>query len=131
MSWLAAPLALVYQLIFLGPLISLTSSKKMGLLLHKANKGMDFMKELLEAGKVKPVIDRRYPLREVAEALRYFAEGHAKGKIVITLEQNNKKLNWRITAFRPHLYELYFNDLPRDLKKRVISKNRRALHKFF
>ena len=82
---------LVYQLMFLGPLISLTSSKKTGLLLHKANKGMDFMKELLDAGKVKPVIDRRYPLREAAEALRYFAEGHAKGKVVITLEQKNKK----------------------------------------
>jgi NADPH:quinone reductase-like Zn-dependent oxidoreductase len=82
--------ALVNQLLLLGPFISLTSSKKMGLLMHKANKGMDFMKELLEAGKVKPVIDRRYPLSEVAEALRYFAEGHAKGKVVITLEQNNK-----------------------------------------
>jgi len=48
------------------------------------------MKELLEAGKVVPVIDRRYPLSEVAEALRYFGEGHAQGKIVITLEHNNK-----------------------------------------
>jgi NADPH:quinone reductase-like Zn-dependent oxidoreductase len=82
--------SLVYQLMLLGPFISLTSSKKMGLLLHKANRGMAFMKELIETGKVKPVIDRRYPLSEVAEALRYFAKGHAKGKIVITLEQNNK-----------------------------------------
>ncbi len=82
--------ALVNQLLLLGPFISLTSSKKMGLLMHKANKGMDSMKELLETGKVKPVIDRCYPLSEVAEALRYFSEGHAKGKIVITLEQNNK-----------------------------------------
>ena len=82
--------ALINQLMLLGPFISLTSSKKMGLLLHKANRGMDFMKELLEAGKVKPVIDSRYPLSEVANALRYFSEGHAKGKVVITLEQNNK-----------------------------------------
>ena len=81
---------LVNQMIFLGPLISLTSSKKMGLLLHKANRGMDFMKELLETGKVNPVVDRCYPLRELAESLRYFSNGHAKGKIVITLEQNNK-----------------------------------------
>jgi len=44
-----------------------------------------FMKELFEAGKVVPVIDRRYPLSEVAEALRYFGEGHAQGKVVITL----------------------------------------------
>ncbi len=43
------------------------------------------MKELLEAGKVKPVIDRCYPLSETAEALRYLGEGHARGKVVITV----------------------------------------------
>jgi len=46
-----------------------------------------FMKELLEAGKVVPVIDRRYPLREVADALRYYGEGHSRGKVVVTVEQ--------------------------------------------
>jgi len=45
--------------------------------------------ELCEAGKVVPVIDRRYPLSEVPEALRYLGEGHAKGKVVITVEHNN------------------------------------------
>jgi NADPH:quinone reductase-like Zn-dependent oxidoreductase len=49
-----------------------------------------FLKELLEAGKVIPVIDRRYPLSEAAEALSYYGEGHAQGKIVITVEENNK-----------------------------------------
>jgi len=49
-----------------------------------------FIKELLEAGKVVPVIDRVYPLNEVAEAIRYLEEGHAKGKVVITVEHNNK-----------------------------------------
>ena len=48
------------------------------------------MKELFEAGKVKSVIDRRYPLSEAAEALRYLGEGHARGKIVITLENGDK-----------------------------------------
>jgi NADPH:quinone reductase-like Zn-dependent oxidoreductase len=43
------------------------------------------MKELLETGQVTPVIDRRYPLSEVAEALRYLEEGHAQGKVVITV----------------------------------------------
>ena len=47
------------------------------------------MKELLEGGKVVPVIDRRYPLSEVADAIRYLEAGHAKGKVVITVEQNN------------------------------------------
>jgi D-arabinose 1-dehydrogenase-like Zn-dependent alcohol dehydrogenase len=40
---------------------------------------------LCEAGTIVPAIDRRYPLREVPEALRYLGEGHAKGKVVITL----------------------------------------------
>ena len=43
------------------------------------------MKELLEAGKVVPVIDKCYPLSEAAEALRYLGSGHARGKIVITV----------------------------------------------
>ena len=77
--------SLVNKLLFLGPWISMTENKKMGLLLHKANKGMSFMKELFEAGKVVPVIDRRYPLNEIAEALRYYGEGQVQGKVVITI----------------------------------------------
>ena len=57
----------------------------MGILIQKLNKDLAFIKELFEASKVVPVIDRRYPLSEVAEALRYFGEGHAKGKVVITV----------------------------------------------
>jgi NADPH:quinone reductase-like Zn-dependent oxidoreductase len=53
----------------------------------KANqKDLVFIKGLLEAGKVVPVIDRRYPLRETAEAIRYLEAGHAKGKVIITVE---------------------------------------------
>jgi len=47
------------------------------------------MKEMLEAGKVKPVIDRCYPLSEVPDAIRYLEEGHAQGKVVITVAHNN------------------------------------------
>jgi NADPH:quinone reductase-like Zn-dependent oxidoreductase len=50
------------------------------------NKGLAVLKELIEAGKLVPVVDRTYPLREVPEALRYFGEGHHKGKIVIVME---------------------------------------------
>jgi NADPH:quinone reductase-like Zn-dependent oxidoreductase len=46
---------------------------------------MVFMKELLETGQVTPVIDRRYPLNEIAEAIGYVGEGHARGKVVITM----------------------------------------------
>ncbi|KQX68220.1 NAD(P)-dependent alcohol dehydrogenase [Paenibacillus sp. Root444D2] len=78
----------IFQVMFLGPWISMIGGKKMGILIHKPNKNdQSFMKELLEAGKVVPVIDRRFPLSEVAEALQYLGEGHAKGKIVISVEQ--------------------------------------------
>lgn len=83
-------MARVFQLLFLGPLITMTGSKKMGILMHKPNKDLAFLKELFEAGKVVPIIDRRYPLNETAEALRYFGEEHAQGKVIITLENNNK-----------------------------------------
>ncbi len=83
-------MARIFQVVFLGRLISMTTSKKMGMLVLKPNKDLAFMKELFEAGKVKPVIDKRYPLSEVAEALRYFGKGHARGKVVITVEHNDK-----------------------------------------
>jgi NADPH:quinone reductase-like Zn-dependent oxidoreductase len=51
---------------------------------------LTIMRELMEAGKVTPVIDRRYRLSEVPEAIRYLAEGHARGKVVITLEYANR-----------------------------------------
>ena len=76
----------IIQAMTLGPLISKIGNKKMGFFIMKPNKkDLFFVKSLLEAGKVKPVIDRRYPLSEVPEALRYLEEGHAKGKIVITI----------------------------------------------
>ena len=78
-----------YQAMLLGPWISMTGTKKMGNLMAKPNtKDLGFVKELLEAGKVIPVIDRRYPLSETAEALRYLEAGRARGKVVITVDQN-------------------------------------------
>lgn len=76
------------QAIFLGPFLSMTSGKKMSNLMAKANqKDLIFLKELLETDKVKPVIDRRYTLTQVPEAMRYLEEGHTKGKIVITMDR--------------------------------------------
>ncbi len=78
------------QAVLLGPLLSRIGRKKTRFFIAKIDqKDLDFLKELLEAGKVVPVIDRRYPLSDAAEALRYLAEGHAKGKIVLTVEHSN------------------------------------------
>jgi len=57
---------------------------------RRSKEDLTILRELMQAGKVKPVIDRRYRLSEVPEAIRYLEEGHARGKVVITLESNNK-----------------------------------------
>ena len=49
------------------------------------NQDLAFLTELIESGKVTPVIDRTYPLKEAPEAMRYLEEGHARGKIVINV----------------------------------------------
>ena len=66
---------------------SMTGDRKLVSRLAKPPNETDwaFMKELLEGGQVTPVIDRRYPLSQVPEALRYLGEGHARGKVVITI----------------------------------------------
>lgn len=76
----------ILQAVLLGAWMSKTSSQRMGLLVHHPSaEDLALMNELLEAGTVVPVIDRQYQLSEVAEALRYFAEGQVRGKIVITM----------------------------------------------
>jgi len=52
---------------------------------------LKLLSDLMQTGKVTPVIDRTYKLSETAEAMRYFEEGHARGKVVITVEQDNKQ----------------------------------------
>jgi len=72
--------------LFLGPLFVMSSDKKASSLNHKPNRNdLVFMKELLEAGKVVPVIDRCYPLSEVPKAMQYLETGLHRGKVVITV----------------------------------------------
>ena len=79
--------AQMFQGVLLGKWMSETRGRKMGgVSAKRSQKDLVILKELLEAGKVVPVIDRRYPLSEAAEALRYLGEGHARGKIIITME---------------------------------------------
>ena len=74
-----------------GPWISMTGTQKMGNLLAKPNTAdLAFVKQLLESGKIRPIIDRRYPLSETADALRYLEEGHAGGKVVIVVEPTER-----------------------------------------
>jgi NADPH:quinone reductase-like Zn-dependent oxidoreductase len=76
----------MFQVMIKAPWISLTSSKKMSSFLQRANlKDLLYLRDLLEAGKVKPVIDRSFPLVDIKEAFRYFEQGHAQGKVVITV----------------------------------------------
>jgi NADPH:quinone reductase-like Zn-dependent oxidoreductase len=75
----------------LESLLSLIGSKKMrGFMANLNKKDLDILKDLLAAGKIVPVIDRQYPLGDVAEALRYLEEGHARGKVVITVRHDKE-----------------------------------------
>ncbi|WKA56973.1 NAD(P)-dependent alcohol dehydrogenase [Planococcus shenhongbingii] len=79
--------ARIIQFASLGPLVSRMTKKKMGILIHLPNQqDLNVIKELFERGKIVPVIDKSYPLFKAADALQYFGEGQAKGKVVITMD---------------------------------------------
>jgi NADPH:quinone reductase-like Zn-dependent oxidoreductase len=78
--------AQTFQSLFLGPLMSESHGRKITSIMKKANqKDLLLIRDLLEEGKIRPVIDECYPLSKTAEAFRYFEKGHARGKVVITI----------------------------------------------
>jgi NADPH:quinone reductase-like Zn-dependent oxidoreductase len=85
--WMIRALARAITALVLSRFVS---QNLVGLLARARKEDLTIMRELMEAGKVKPVIDKRYRLNEVPEAIRYLEEGHARGKVVITLEYNNR-----------------------------------------
>jgi NADPH:quinone reductase-like Zn-dependent oxidoreductase len=85
--WVGGSTAGLLGAVCLGPLMSLGRSRRLGLLPWRPFRRDDvhLLTELIEAGELRPVIDRRYPLDQVPEALRYLEGGHARGKVVITI----------------------------------------------
>lgn len=83
---------LLLQLLFYGPFIAMFSNKKLGIMGYKPNRmDLEFLNQLFEEGKVVPIIDRSYSLEEVPAALQYLGDGHAKGKIVISIDKSKTK----------------------------------------
>jgi NADPH:quinone reductase-like Zn-dependent oxidoreductase len=84
--YVGGSVALLFQILLLGPLIRSATGKHIRLLMVQPNqKDLITVAELCAAGQLTPVIDKRYPLSQVPEALRYLGEGRAKGKVVITV----------------------------------------------
>lgn len=78
--------AQIFQAMLLGSWYSQRGGKKLvGLSAKTSKTDLITLKEMLEAGQITPLIDRRYPLNQTAEALRYLGSGHARGKVVITV----------------------------------------------
>ncbi len=74
----------IMSIMLFGPLVSTLGDKKIGILFHKANEGLDDLARLVSSGSVTPIIDRSFPLDDIVNALKYYGAGHTKGKIVIT-----------------------------------------------
>ena len=83
-------MAQIFQPMLFGSLLS-AGGRKMTSLAMKPNTGdLAFVKELIEAGQVVPVIDKSFSLRELPEALRYYGGGHSRGKVVVTVEHEGE-----------------------------------------
>jgi NADPH:quinone reductase-like Zn-dependent oxidoreductase len=83
-------MAQVFQPMLLGPWLSTGGVKMSSLAMKPDKKDLTFVRELIEAGEVVPVIDRCFPLIELPEALAYYARGRSRGKVVITIDHKGE-----------------------------------------
>jgi NADPH:quinone reductase-like Zn-dependent oxidoreductase len=84
---LIGPMARPVKALLMSPFVS----QKMGMFMADLNKqDLTILGDLMQSGKVTPVIDRTYPLSQIAEAIRYLEQGHARGKVVITMQHDDK-----------------------------------------
>ncbi len=79
----------MFQALILGPFLSRSGKKMTGMMTRPNHDDLVFLKDLIEAGKFVPVIDRCYPLAEAADAHRYVLEGHVRGKVVLTTDSQS------------------------------------------
>jgi NADPH:quinone reductase-like Zn-dependent oxidoreductase len=85
LSLAGGSVSVILQAAFIGPLISMFSSKKLGILMHKPNSSLGSLIELFEAGSLKTVIDATYPLSETPKGIQDLGKGLLKGKVVIKI----------------------------------------------
>lgn len=78
-------LSQIVRCLLLGSLMSIGGKKMLSFTAKATKADMEYVLKLVEEGRVKPVIDRRYPLHETAEAIRYIGEGHARGKVIVDM----------------------------------------------
>ena len=83
-------MAQIFQPMLLGPLVSSGGRKMSSLAMKPDTQDLAFVKELIEAGQVKPVIDKSFSLNELPAALGYYGEGHSRGKVVVTVEHKGE-----------------------------------------
>jgi NADPH:quinone reductase-like Zn-dependent oxidoreductase len=90
-STMGPSISRMIQEFFIGPRLFKGQGKQVRVIITKIDqKDLVFLKDLCEGGKLRPVIDKVYPLNETAEAFRYYGKGHARGKVVITIGQDGK-----------------------------------------
>ena len=81
------PIGRPIKALLMSPFIS----QKMGMMMAEGNKDdLNILADLMQSGKVTPVIDRTYPLSEIREAIRYLETGRARGKVIVAVAQENK-----------------------------------------